>query len=71
MLCVLGMVASRPLAVMAGAGCSAPQIMAYSGHKNLMDVQTYIQAANRHGLARQALQMQVTSDENRTRTVKP
>jgi hypothetical protein len=26
-------------------GCSAPQIMAYSGLKNLKDVQTYIQAA--------------------------
>lgn len=52
-------------------GCSAPQIMAYSGHKNLKEVQTYIEAANRLGLARQALQMQVAADENRTRTVKP
>ena len=52
-------------------GCGAPLIMAYSGHKNLKEVQTYIEAANRLGLARQALQMQVTADENRTRIVKP
>lgn len=51
-------------------GCSAPQIMAYSGHKNLKEVQTYIEAANRPGLARQALQMQVAADENRTQIVK-
>jgi hypothetical protein len=45
--------------------------MAYSGHKNLKEVQTYIESANRLGLARQALQMQVTADEKRTRIVKP
>ena len=45
--------------------------MACSGHKNLKEVQTYIEAANRLGLARQALQMQVAADEKRTRIVKP
>jgi len=51
-------------------GYSAPQIMAYSGHKNLKEVQTYIEGANRLGLARQALQMQLDADENRMRIVK-
>ena len=55
---------------LAELGCRAPQIMAYSGHKNLKEVQTYIEAANRLGLARQALQMQLDADENRTRIVK-
>lgn len=55
----------------ADLGCSAPQTMAYSGHKNLKEVQTYSEAANRLGQARQALQMQVTADENRMRIVKP
>ena len=55
---------------LAELGCSAPQIMAYSGHRNLKEVQTYIEGANRLGLARQALQMQLDADENRTRIVK-
>jgi MoaA/NifB/PqqE/SkfB family radical SAM enzyme/integrase len=56
---------------LAEAGCTGPQIMAISGHKNLKEVQTYIDAADRLGLARQALQKQMLADENRTRIVKP
>lgn len=56
---------------LAEAGCSAPQIMALSGHRNLKEVQTYIEAANRLDLARQALKMQMTAHENRTQIVKP
>lgn len=56
---------------LAEAGCSAPQIMSLSGHKNLKEVQTYIEAANRLGLARQALKMQIAAHENRTQIVKP
>jgi integrase len=55
---------------LAEAGCTAPQIMSISGHKNLKEVQTYIEAADRLGLARVAMQKQVTADENRTRIVK-
>ncbi len=45
--------------------------MAISGHKNLKEVQTYIQAADRLGLAREALKKQVAADEQRTKIVKP
>ncbi|MDP3961303.1 MAG: tyrosine-type recombinase/integrase [Pseudorhodobacter sp.] len=55
---------------LAEAGCTAPQIMSISGHKNLKEVQTYIEAADRLGLAREALQKQITAHENRTRIVK-
>jgi hypothetical protein len=51
--------------------CTAPQIMSISGHKNLKEVQTYIQAADRLGLAREALKRQIAADENRTGIVKP
>lgn len=43
--------------------------MACSDHKNLKEVQTCIEAANRPGLVRQALQMQLDADENRMRIV--
>lgn len=56
---------------LAEAGCTGPQIMAISGHKNLKEVQTYIQAADRLGLAREALKKQVAADEKRTKIVKP
>lgn len=56
---------------LAEAGCTGPQIMAISGHKNLKEVQTYIQAADRLGLAREALKRQLAADEERTKIVKP
>lgn len=56
---------------LAEAGCTGPQIMAISGHKNLKEVQVYIQAADRLGLARAAVDKQVAADEERTRIVKP
>lgn len=57
---------------MAEAGCTGPQIMAISGHKNLKEVQTDIQAADRLGLALKALKKQVAADEKRGRKfVKP
>jgi len=40
---------------LAEAGCTAPQIMAISGQKNLKEVQAYIQAADRLGLVREAM----------------
>lgn len=54
---------------LAEVGCSAPQIMSLSGHKNLKEVQTYIEAANRLGVARQALEMQIAAYENKTKIV--
>lgn len=56
---------------LAEAGCTGPQIMAISGHKNLKEVQTYIEAADRLNLAREALKKQIASDEGRTKIVKP
>ena len=55
---------------LAETGCIAPQIMTISGHKNLKEVQTYIEAADCPGLAREALQKQIRAHENRTRIVK-
>ncbi|MBP9048780.1 MAG: tyrosine-type recombinase/integrase [Tabrizicola sp.] len=56
---------------LAEAGCTGPQIMAISGHKNLKEVQVYIQAADQLGLARAAVDKQVAAEELRTRIVKP
>lgn len=56
---------------LAEAGCTAPQIMAFSGHKNLKEVQTYIQAAEQLTLGRQALVKLTESHEDRTKIVKP
>ncbi|MEI4486363.1 tyrosine-type recombinase/integrase [Frigidibacter sp. MR17.14] len=56
---------------LAEAGCSGPQIMAISGHRNLKEVQTYIDSADRLKLARQAVQKQLDADEDRTEIVKP
>lgn len=56
---------------LAEAGCTAPQIMAFSGNKNLKEVQTYIQAAEQLHLVRQALGKLILADETRTNTVKP
>ena len=61
--------ARRPAVGFAELGCSAPQIMAYSGRKNLQGVQTYIEGANRLGLAQQALQIQLDADGKKTRIV--
>jgi len=56
---------------LAEAGCTAPQIMAISGHRNLREVQTYIDAADKLRLAREAVDKQVAAHEMRTKTVKP
>ncbi|MCA3506230.1 MAG: tyrosine-type recombinase/integrase [Rhodobacter sp.] len=56
---------------LAEAGCTGPQIMSISGHRNLKEVQTYIDAADRLGMAREAIQKQITAHENRTKIVKP
>jgi len=45
--------------------------MSISGHRNLKEVQTYIDAADRLGMAREAIQKQITAHENRTKIVKP
>ncbi len=59
---------------LAEAGCTPHQIMAVSGHKNLQEVVTYTEAANRARLAGEALGS--ISDafpkiEHGTETVKP
>lgn len=56
---------------LAEAGCTGPQIMAISGHRNLKEVQIYIDAADRRKLAREAMQKQVAALKPRTKTVKP
>ena len=44
--------------------------MAISGHKNLKEVQTYIGAADRLGLAREALRKPIDADGIRATNVK-
>lgn len=56
---------------LAEAGCTGPQIMAISGHRNLKEVQTYIESADRLRLAREAMQKQVAADGTGTKTVNP
>jgi integrase len=40
---------------LAEAGCSAPQIMAISGHKSMAEVQRYIDAVNQERMGEQAI----------------
>jgi integrase len=40
---------------LAEAGCSAPEVMAISGHKSMTEVQRYIDAVNRERLGEQAI----------------
>lgn len=59
---------------LAEAGCTANEIMAISGHKNLKEVTTYTEAASRSALARRAMQNVWDRDsetENGTKIVKP
>lgn len=44
---------------LAEAGCTAPEIMSISGHRNLKEVQTYIEDVNRLRLAESALRKQL------------
>lgn len=53
---------------LAEGGASAPQIQSVTGHKTLSEVQRYIEAANREGLADDALAVMVTRP-NGERTV--
>lgn len=57
---------------LADAGRSATDIMAISGHRNLAEVQTYVEAANRKTAARSAMESiahLVPEDEKGTKTV--
>ena len=54
---------------LAEAGCSAPEIMAISGHRSLSEVQHYIEEANQKILARASIDALVTG--NRTQSYKP
>ncbi|MGH6923705.1 MAG: hypothetical protein ACRED5_08195 [Propylenella sp.] len=58
---------------LAEAGCTPHQIMAVSGHKNLQEVVTYTEAANRARLAGEAMATitDLPESENRTASVKP
>jgi integrase len=59
---------------LAEAGCSAPQIMAISGHKTLSEAQKYIETANRAHLAREGMSKvtrMMNAAEKRTKAVKP
>jgi integrase len=48
---------------LANAGCSTNQIMAITGHKSLSQVAPYVRAADQQRLARQALSMQLGSEQ--------
>jgi len=59
---------------LAEAGCSANQIMAISGHRNLKEVATYTQAADNQKLAKSAmatLSRLSSKDNSGTSIVKP
>ncbi len=45
---------------LAEGGASAPQIASITGHKTLSEVQRYIEAANREGMADDGFAMMVT-----------
>jgi integrase len=47
---------------LAEAGCTAPEIAAITGHKDIREVQLYIEAANRKKMARTAMDKQVAAD---------
>ena len=47
---------------LAEAGCTAPEIAAITGHKDLREVQVYIEAANRKKLAKAGMSKQVAAD---------
>jgi integrase len=48
---------------LANAGCSTNQIMAITGHKSLSQVAPYVRAADQQRLARQALSIQIGSEQ--------
>jgi len=57
---------------LAETGCTPHQIMAISGHRNIMEVMTYTEAANRARLAVEAMATITDLEpENRTSSVKP
>ena len=56
---------------MADAGCGMNQIRAVTGHKSLAQVEPYVRAADQRRLARQALNIQVGSEQTRTEFVQP
>ena len=51
---------------MADAGCTTNQIRAVTGHRSLAQVEPYVRAADQRRLARQALNIQVGSEQTRT-----
>lgn len=55
---------------LAEAGCTAPQIAAISGHRSLLEVQRYIEAAEKAKLARAAMD-KVSGNETPTLSGKP
>jgi integrase len=52
---------------LAEAGCTAPEIAAITGHKDLREVQVYIEAANRKKMAQAAMNKQVAADTDATK----
>ncbi len=59
---------------LAEAGCTAPQLMAISGHRTLSEAQKYIEAANRAKLAKEGMgkvTRMTRAAEKRTNAVKP
>lgn len=55
---------------LAEAGCSAPEIMAISGHSSLREVQRYIAAADQGRMARSAM-ASITKTKTGTASGKP
>lgn len=59
---------------LAEAGCSAPQLMAISGHKTLAEAQKYIETANRKALAEEGMEKVhafMAKEKSGTKGVKP
>jgi integrase len=56
---------------LANAGCSANQIMAVTGHKSLSQVAPYVRDADQQRLARQALKIQLGSEQEQKLSNQP
>jgi integrase len=56
---------------LANAGCSANQIMAITGHKSLSQVAPYVRDADQQRLARQALSIQLGSEQEQKLSNQP
>ena len=56
---------------MSGAGCTAHEIAAITGHATLSEVQRYTKAVDQARLARAAMARTATREQSATESVKP